>query len=203
MSKTEPFNHRGILLLAFSLAFAVGACDGGGGSGQVQCGEGTGFPVPFCNQVPNYQAGFGTAGVDVINVQCIIGPQGGAVFNSPNGRYEAAGTYNLGSYGHATISLGWGGTTQMSDFRDYQISARGGGQFSVMMDKLSGGDGNMFLSMASDSDWMFDLVPVNAGCSSSMAASPLGTGSYAAQREAPPAQSGVWYDQEGRSEPSD
>jgi len=126
--------------------------------------------VPFCRQVDNYTSGFGQAGIDVITVSCIQGPAGATVSSQTNGQYVISGTYKLGTFNNAKISLHWGGSTSYSLYEDYSINQSGTGTFTVKVNKTSGGLGNLYLSMSSGASWMFDTVPVNTSCSN---ASPL------------------------------
>jgi hypothetical protein len=124
--------------------------------------------VEFCGQVDNYVNGYGVEGVDEILVESIQGPEGATVSNQTNGEYIVTGTYKLGTYSSASISLNWGGTTSYSLTEDYPISSPGEGDFTVRVIKESGGSGNLFLRMSSGSKWMFDVVPVNTNCSSAI-----------------------------------
>ena len=124
--------------------------------------------VEFCRQVNNYKAGYGVEGVDEIIVTTIQGPEGATVSNQKNGEYIVNGTYKLGTFNTATISLNWGGSTSYSLVEDYEINSAGEGSFTVRVIKKSGGSGNLFLSMASGSNWMFDAIPLNTLCSSTL-----------------------------------
>ena len=124
--------------------------------------------VEFCRQVNNYEAGYGVEGVDEIIVTTIQGPEGATVSNQKNGEYIVNGTYKLGTFNTATISLNWGGSTSYSLVEDYEINSAGEGSFTVRVIKESGGSGNLFLSMASGSKWMFDAIPLNTLCSSTL-----------------------------------
>jgi hypothetical protein len=125
------------------------------------CGGGQGYKVNFTRQVDHYEAGYGVAGQDVITVTCIVGPAGATVTNSTNGTYYCSGTYKLATFQTATISLNWGGSTSYTMRETYSITAKGQGTFIVKCTKQSGGSGNMFLSMASGSSWMFDTVLID------------------------------------------
>ena len=125
------------------------------------CGDGQGYKVVFTKQVDHYEAGYGVAGQDVIIVSCLVGPQGATVSNSMNGTYYCSGTYTLSTFQTAKIDLNWGGTTSYSMRESFSITAKGTGTFKVKCTKTSGGSGNMFLSMASGSSWMFNTVLVN------------------------------------------
>ena len=125
------------------------------------CGDGQGYKVDFIKQVDHYEAGYGVPDKDVITVSCLVGPAGATVSNSTNGTYYCAGTYKLTTYQTAKIDLNWGGTTSYSMHESYQISAAGSGTFVLKCTKISGGDGNIFLSMSSGSNWMFNTVLVN------------------------------------------
>ncbi len=143
------------------------ACGGDKVTGpQTQtCGGGQGQAVAFCRQVDNYVAGYGVPGQDVIRATCLVGPQGATVSNQQNGTYYCGGTYKLTSFPNAKISLNWGGSTSFSEApQDYQITSPGEGTFFVKVVKQSGGAGNLFLSMSSGSNWMFDAVLVNTLC---------------------------------------
>lgn len=129
----------------------------------VGCGAGGVCNVEFCDQVDNYSAGFGEPGVDELVIECIEGPNGGTVYDSADGEYTVTGTYKLGTFDSAEISIAWGGTTSLSVNREDSISS-GEGDFEARVVKESGGSGNLFLRMSSDSSWMFDSVPVNEGC---------------------------------------
>ena len=128
--------------------------------------------MAFCNQVNHYEAGYGVPGQDYIVVTCLSGPSGATVSNTMNGTYTCGGTYKLTTFSTATISLAWGGSTSFSSYHEYQITSAGTGSFTVTVTKTSGGSGNLFLSMASGSSWMFDVVPINTGCAASHAAAP-------------------------------
>jgi hypothetical protein len=145
--------------------------DSTGPQAQGLC-AGTGAVVAFCNQVDHYEAGYGVPGQDYINVTCLSGPSGATVSNTMNGTYTCGGTYKLTTFSTATIGLHWGGSTSYSSYHEYQITSAGTGSFTVTVTKISGGSGNLFLSMASGSSWMFDVVPINTGCTASHAAPP-------------------------------
>lgn len=122
------------------------------------CGDGQGYKVNVTRQADHYEAGYGVQGQDVITVSCLVGPAGATVSNATNGTYYCSGTYKLTTYQTATISLNWGGTTSYSMHESYEITSPGSGTFKVQCAKISGGSGNMFLSMSSGSRWMFDTV---------------------------------------------
>lgn len=125
------------------------------------CGNGSGYPVEFCDQVDYYEAGYGVQGLDEINVTCLVGPKGATVSNQMDGTYYCSGTYKLTSYNYGEISIGWGGTTYFeSSPEEYQITS-GEGTFLLEVTKKSGGSGNIFLSMSSGSKWMFNVVLIN------------------------------------------
>lgn len=168
--------RRLLACFSLSLATAIG-CGASGGDEMISCGGGAGYRVAFCAQVPHYEAGYGVQGVDEINVDCIAGPSGAGVYESPNGTYYVAGTYKLGSFATASVELNWGGSTSYSSYVDYEIAAPGDGAFSVSVTKTDGGEGNMFLSMLSGSMWMFDLVPVDDGCGTAFESRPLSSAS--------------------------
>jgi hypothetical protein len=128
------------------------------------CESADGVAVPFCRQMNNYESGFGVPGQDFITVDCIVGPAGATVSNTQNGTYSCGGTYRLTSFSTATISLNWGGSTTYSLYETFEILSPGEGSFSVRVNKISGGSGNLFLTMDSGSSWMFDAVPVNTVC---------------------------------------
>jgi hypothetical protein len=149
------------------VAMAGVQCGGDDPSGPsgAQCAGVQGASIAFCRQVDNYVAGFGVQGQDFITVTCIVGPQGATVSNSTNGSYSCGGTYKLTTYATATISLAWGGSTSYSEYEEAEVT-RGEGTFTVHVTKSSGGQGNLFFSMSSGSNWMFDTVPVNTQCGS-------------------------------------
>ena len=133
----------------------------GPGASLENCGGGQGYTVRFTKQVDHYEAGYGVPGNDVITVSCIVGPEGATVSNSKNGTYYCAGTYKLTTFQTAKISLNWGGTTSYTMNEPYNITGAGQGTFVVKCTKSSGGSGNIFLSMASGSSWMFNTVLVD------------------------------------------
>jgi hypothetical protein len=151
-----------------ALTATLGACSGES-KNHVSCGGGEGSPLAFCKQVPHYEAGYGQPDRDSINVECIVGPEGADVYESPNGKYYASGTYKLGSFSSGEIELNWGGSTSYAQHETFTIPSQGSGRFSVMVDKTKGGDGNLFFSMSSGSMWMFDTVPINRGCGTTAA----------------------------------
>jgi len=128
------------------------------------CESADGVAVAFCRQVNNYEAGFGVPGQDFITVDCIVGPAGATVSNTRNGTYSCGGTYRLTSFSTASIALNWGGSTTYSLYETFEILSPGEGSFSVRVNKISGGNGNLFLTMSSGYSWMFDAVPVNTVC---------------------------------------
>jgi len=164
-----------LFVIVFGLMAIIGSGSSGGNGGSDGNGDSNGngdsdgnggCNVEFCRQVNNYEYGYGVEGVDEIVVTCIQGPDGATVSNQMNGEYIVNGTYKLGTFDTATIDLHWGGTTSYSLYEDYEINSAGEGSFTVQVIKTSGGSGNLFLSMASGSKWMFDAVPVNTLCDS-------------------------------------
>ncbi len=148
------------------LIVAIGCGDDGETTGPPSgssCAGGQGSVVEFCRQVEHYEAGFGVEGDDVITATCLVGPEGATVSNEMNGTYYCGGTYKLTTFPNATIDLNWGGSTSYSEYQADEVTA-GEGTFSVKVVKISGGSGNMFLSMSSGSSWMFDVVLVNTLC---------------------------------------
>ena len=117
--------------------------------------------VEFCRQQDNYQSGFGVPSVDKITIVCISGPTGATVSNQMNGEYMIKGTYKLGSFSNAEIQLNWGGTPTYSSYTSHVITSPGSGAFMVKVNKVSGGSGNLYLSMISGTKWMFDATPYN------------------------------------------
>lgn len=148
---------RKILSLS-SVAVAVALLAGYGSGGE---DEGQDPTIAFCRTTSNYTAGYGKANVDTITIRSITGPAGATVSNAPNGGYVVKGIYTLGTLDTATISLKWGGTKNYSELQDFDIAAKGTGEFTEPVVKTGGGEGNMRLRMASGSTWMFDVVPVN------------------------------------------
>jgi hypothetical protein len=145
-----------LVLILFGSCKKEGPVDSG--PSLENCGGGQGYKVTVTKQVDHYEAGYGVATKDVITVTCLVGPAGSTVSNSTNGTYYCSGTYKLGTYQTATISLNWGGSTSYSMRQTHAITAAGTGTFVVTCTKQSGGEGNMFLSMASGSNWMFNTV---------------------------------------------
>lgn len=161
--------HLNLLSKRLSVSFAAGlvsllaACGGGGDDGDSPP-EPT-HAIAFCRLVNNYDASYGVPGVDTMTVTSITGPSGATVSNAANGEYIVVGTYRLGSFPSARISLNWGGSTSYSTNEEHQIANRGTGEYRVRVVKTGGGSGNLFLSMSSGSSWMFAVVPVNTLCS--------------------------------------
>ncbi len=155
-----------------ALMIALSGCGGDDSTGPAgaNCAGGQGSVVEFCRQVDHYEAGFGVPGLDVITATCLVGPNGATVSNQMNGTYYCGGTYKLTSFPTATIELNWGGSTSYSDYAEHQITSPGEGSFSVRVNKISGGAGNLFLTMSSGSSWMFDVVLVNTNCPAGSAA---------------------------------
>ena len=154
------------LPIVTALMIALAGCGGDDSTGPAAatCAGGQGSVVEFCRQVDHYEAGFGVPGQDVITATCLVGPSGATVSNQMNGTYYCGGTYKLTTFPTATIELNWGGSTSYSEHVAYQITSTGTGSFSVRVNKISGGSGNLFLTMSSGSSWMFDVVPVNTNC---------------------------------------
>jgi hypothetical protein len=148
------------MVICMSLLFLSCKKDNPADSGPTleNCGGGQGYKITVTRQVDHYEAGYGVPNQDVISVSCLVGPAGATVSNSTNGTYYCSGTYKLATYQTATITLSWGGTTSYSMQQSQSISAAGQGTFIVKCTKMSGGEGNMFLSMASGSRWMFSTV---------------------------------------------
>ena len=166
MSRT----HRAFMLGLSVVAFAQCGGDDSTGPSLTSCAGGQGAVIAFCRQVDNYEAGYGVPGQDYIIVTCIVGPSGATVSNATNGTYSCGGSYKLTTYATATISLNWGGSTNYSEYDEATVT-RGEGTFAIQVTKESGGQGNLFLSMVSGSNWMFDTVPVNTLCSDAAPAS--------------------------------
>lgn len=158
------------VIIASVIALSGCGDDDSTGPAGATCAGGQGSVVEFCRQVGNYEAGFGVPGLDVISATCLVGPSGATVSNQMNGTYYCGGTYKLTSFPTATIGLNWGGSTSYSEYVEHQITSPGEGSFSVRVNKVSGGAGNLFLSMSSGSSWMFDVVLVNTNCPASSAA---------------------------------
>ncbi len=152
------------LIILLSTIFLVNCNKKSPTESKNSCGDGKGYPVEFCRQVDNYEAGYGVPNEDYIIVDCLVGPKGATVSNQKNGTYYCAGTYKLSTYSNAEISLNWGGSTQYSLYETYEIYSQGEGSFSIKVTKTSGGSGNIYLSMASGSNWMFDTVLINENC---------------------------------------
>ncbi|MGH2567910.1 MAG: hypothetical protein ACRDGA_06185 [Bacteroidota bacterium] len=159
---------RSIFILFFVVAFLalmLGSCKDDSTTepqeSTLACGDGQGYKVVFSRQVDHYEADYGVAGQDVITVSCLVGPQGATVSNATNGTYYCSGTYKLSTFQTARIDLNWGGSTSYSMRESFEITAKGTGTFKLKCTKISGGSGNMFLSMSSGSSWMFDTVLVN------------------------------------------
>jgi hypothetical protein len=125
---------------------------------------GPGSQVAFCKQVDHYEAGFGVPGQDYIVATCLREPAGATVSNTMNGTYSCTGSYKLTTFNTAEIDLNWGGSTSYSSYESHQITAPGTGQFTVQVTKISGGSGNVSLTMSSGSSWMFNTVLVNVDC---------------------------------------
>ena len=158
-------------IIFISIIFLVSCNDESptGSGNKETCGEGEGYPVEFCRQVGNYEAGYGVSGEDTIIVNCIVGPKGATVSNTKNGTYYCSGTYKLSTFSFGEISFNFGGSTQYDIYDEHTISSAGEGTFSVKVKKTSGGSGNIFLSMASGSSWMFDIVLINIDCDGGVA----------------------------------
>lgn len=141
-------------------------CDGDGGAGaevEEECGTGFGYPVEFCSEISDYSGGVGVRGTDMIDIDCIVGPEDGTVYESSNGPYHASGRYWLATAPSATISLAWGGTTTFRGYEDAVVPS-GQGTFDVALTKISGGDGNMFIEMFGDSALLLAKIPINEAC---------------------------------------
>lgn len=172
--------RRLFLLAPLFMVAALAQCGGGDSTGpsSSSCGGGHGSSVAFCRQVNNYDAGYGVEGQDFIQVTCIVGPAGATVSNAMNGTYSCGGTYKLTTFATAEIALNWGGSTSFTEHQSFNVPARGSGTFSITVTKLSGGSGNLFFSMSSGSNWMFDAIPLNTNCpSAGVAAAPAGRNS--------------------------
>jgi len=176
LQRIANLSAGGMIVMSVVLG-GCGASPGGGGGGgqgdgQTTDGEDPDDPsadacnVAFCEQVDHYENGYGHPGVDTITVDCVAGPAGATVSNARNGEYTITGTYTLDSYDTAKIELAWGGSTTYVDFESFTISEKGSGEFSIRVVKESGGSGNLFLTMSSGSNWMFNTVLVNEGCTS-------------------------------------
>jgi hypothetical protein len=155
-------NVKKVFTIIFVFAFAFSNCkkDKDEDPAKQDCGAGSGYTVEFCDQVGNYVAGYGVPGQDEIHVTCLVGPEGATVSNHANGTYYVSGTYKLTTYDDGEISLVWGGTVNYSYYETYEIT-KGTGNFEIKVTKTGGGSGNIFLSMASGSSWMFDVALIN------------------------------------------
>lgn len=130
---------------------------------RVNCGDGSGVAVPFCRQILDYRSGDFQQEEDTLEIQCIVGPRRGVVYESPNGTYYCSGTYKLTNYPSATIAMHWGGTTTYSMYDTFEIDAPGEGTFTIGVTKESGGSGNMWVSMRYDTAALH-AVPLNTLC---------------------------------------
>lgn len=124
--------------------------------------------VAFCKQILHYYNG--VLNVDDITVECVQGPTGATVSNHTAGKYVICGTYKLGSYSSAGILIKFGGGGSYDSSYEKAIIYSGEGRFTVAIEHVSGGSGDMYVRMSTgitgnnDGDIIIDDELVNQNC---------------------------------------
>jgi hypothetical protein len=148
-------------LLSASFVHIIG-CDDSGDDFYVNRGEACN--VTFCSQSNDYEVGIGVEEIDELTIECIQGPSGATLSNGLDGKYLVTGTYKLGSFPSAKITIQWIGETRYSLKEDFFISASDADSFIVKTTKQEGGIGSPYLYVTSEDKHIFSTYASDTGC---------------------------------------